>query len=47
MQEGESRQEVLETLKEELKNDRSKTQVIEFTKLNLLELTRKHMFSNE
>lgn len=47
MQEGKSRQEVLETLKEELKNDRSKTQVIEFTKLNLLELTRKHMFSNE
>lgn len=47
MQEGESRQEVLETLKEELKKDRSKTQVIEFTKLNLLELTRKHMFSNE
>lgn len=47
MQEGESRQEVLETLEEELKKDRSKTQVIEFTKLNLLELTRKHMFSNE
>lgn len=47
MQEGKSRQEVLEALKEELKNDRSKTQVIEFTKLNLLELTRKHMFSNE
>lgn len=47
MQEGESRQKVLETLKEELKKDRSKTQVIEFTKLNLLELTRKHMFSNE
>ncbi len=47
MKEGKSRQEVLETLKEELKNDRSKTQVIEFTKLNLLELTRKHMFSNE
>lgn len=29
-----------------LKEDRSKTQVLEFTKLNLLELTRKHIFSN-
>ncbi len=45
MQESESREKVLETLKEELKKDRSKTQIIEFTKLNLLELTRKHMFS--
>ena len=30
----------------ELKKDRSKTQIIEFTKLDLLEMTRKHMFSN-
>ena len=47
MHEQESRQKVLETLKQALKKDRSKTQVIEFTKLNLLEMTRKHMFSNE
>lgn len=47
MHEQESRKKVLETLKQALKKDRSKTQVIEFTKLNLLEMTRKHMFSNE
>jgi len=47
MREQESREKVLETLKQSLKKDRSKTQVIEFTKLNLLEMTRKHMFSNE
>lgn len=47
MHEQESRQKVLETLKQALKKDRSKTQVIEFTKLNLLEMTRKHMFSNK
>ena len=46
MQEQETREKVLETLKQALKKDRSKTQVIEFTKLNLLEMTRKHMFSN-
>lgn len=45
MQEAKSREQVLQTLKQALKKDRSKTQVIEFTKLNLLEMTRKHMFS--
>ena len=45
MHEAKSREQVLETLKQALKKDRSKTQVIEFTKLNLLEMTRKHMFS--
>ncbi len=47
MQEAKSREQVLETLKQALKKDRSKTQVIEFTKLNLLEMTRKHMFSGK
>jgi Ribonuclease G/E len=47
MQEDGSREEVLNALNSELKKDRSKTQVIEFTKLNLLEMTRKHMFSEE
>ena len=47
MHDEESRKSVLETLTTELKKDRSKTQIIEFTKLDLLELTRKHMFSNE
>ena len=45
MQEAKSREQVLKTLRQALKKDRSKTQVIEFTKLNLLEMTRKHMFS--
>ena len=30
-----------------LKQDRAKTQIMQFTKLNLLEMTRKHMFSGE
>ena len=47
MHDEKSRKAVLETLTKELKKDRSKTQIIEFTKLDLLELTRKHMFSNE
>ena len=34
-------------LKKSLKEDRSKTQIMQFTKLNLLEMTRKHMFSGE
>ena len=37
---------IRQLLKEKLKDDRSKTQVLEFTKLNLLEMTRKHMYSN-
>lgn len=43
----ESKKIVINELKENLKKDRSKTQILEFTKLNLLEMTRKHMFSNE
>ena len=33
-------------LKEELKKDRAKTQVEGFTKLNLMEMTRKHICSH-
>ena len=47
MQKEESREKIKQLLKEELKKDRSKTQILDFTKLNLLELTRKHMFSNK
>lgn len=47
MQSKESKKQIIEELKENLKQDRSKTQILEFTKLNLLEMTRKHMFSNE
>ncbi len=42
----ESRQEVIDIFKRELKKDRSKVQIEGFTKLNLLELTRKHICSN-
>ena len=47
MNEESSREEIIELLKENLKTDRAKTQVMEFTKLSLLEITRKHMFSEE
>ena len=35
--------EIFKLLKEELKKDRSKTEVLGFTKLNLLEMTRQHL----
>ncbi len=41
----EDEEKITQILKENLKKDRSKTQVVGFTKLNLLEMTRKHMFS--
>ena len=47
MEEEESKQEIIQILKENLKLDRSKTQIAGFSKLNLLEMTRKHMYSNE
>lgn len=47
MNEESSKEEIIELLKENLKTDRAKTQVMEFTKLSLLEITRKHMFSEE
>lgn len=47
MKEKESKELIIEILKENLKKDRSKTQVIGFTELNLLEMTRKHMYSND
>lgn len=46
MKQEEHKKKIIELLKEEFKKDRSKTQVLEFTKLNLLEVTRKHVFSN-
>ena len=39
----ENRNEILELLEKYLKQDRSKTQIIGFTKLDLLELTRKKL----
>ena len=47
MNEESSREEIIELLKENFKEDRAKTQVMEFTKLSLLEITRKHIFSEE
>ncbi len=47
MQEEENKQKIIEVLSEELKKDRSKTQVVGFSKLNLLEMTRKHICSND
>lgn len=46
MKNEKNKEKILSTLIEKLKKDRSKTQVIGFTKLNLLEMTRKHMYSN-
>lgn len=45
MMEEENKEKIIETLKNELKKDRTKTQIIGFSKLNLLELTRKHICS--
>ena len=47
MKDEENKKKIIQVLEENLKKDRSKTQVIGFTKLNLLEMTRKHMCSNE
>ena len=42
MKEKENQDKIINLLKEELKKDRSKTQIMGFSKLNLLEMTRKH-----
>lgn len=47
MQKEENKQRIIDTLRECLKNDRSKTQIVGFSKLNLLEMTRKHIYSQE
>lgn len=46
MKKQEHRESIEELLKEELKKDRTKTQVEGFTKLDLMELTRKHICSH-
>ena len=43
MQKEENKEKIEKLLREELKQDRAKTQVEGFTKLNLMELTRKHI----
>lgn len=47
MKKEENREKIEKLLKEELKKDRSKTQVEGFTKLDLMELTRKHICSHK
>ncbi len=47
MKEKEHKEKIIQILQENLKNDRSKTQIVGFTKLNLLEMTRRHMCSND
>ncbi len=47
MKQQENKEKIEKLLKEELKKDRSKTQVEGFTKLDLLELTRKHICSHK
>ena len=47
MQEEEDKKAIEELLKEELKKDRSKTQIEGFTKLDLMEMTRKHICSHK
>ena len=46
MKNEENKEKIIELLKEELRKDRSKTQIVGFSKLNLLELTRKHICGN-
>lgn len=46
MRTQENKDRIEDLLKEELKKDRAKTQVEGFTKLNLMELTRKHICSH-
>ena len=46
MKQEENKEKILSILAEELKKDRSKTQIVGFSKLNLLELTRKHICGN-
>ena len=40
-----NKQRILKIFEEELKKDSSKVQIEGFTKLNLLELTRKHVYT--
>ncbi len=47
MKNQEDREKVEELLKEELKKDRTKTQVEGFTKLDLMEMTKKHICSHK
>lgn len=47
MEKKETKQKILEILEDNIKKDRSKIQIIGFTPLDLLEITRKHICSND
>ena len=47
MKKEETKQKILEILEDNIKKDRSKIQIVGFTPLDLLEMTRKHMCSND
>ena len=47
MHEAENKKEIIELLAQSLKKDRTKSQILGFTKLNLLEMTRKNMCNND
>ena len=47
MHEEENKKEIIELLAQSLKKDRTKSQILGFTKLNLLEMTRKNMCNND
>ena len=47
MKKEEHKEKIMNILKEKLKEDRAKTQIEGFTKLDLMELTRKHICSHK
>lgn len=47
MHEEKNKKEIIYLLEENLKKDRTKSQILGFTKLNLLEMTRKNMCNND
>lgn len=47
MHNDKNKSEIIESITQELKKDRTKSQVLGFTKLNLLEMTRKNMCNND
>lgn len=47
MHEEKNKDEIVKLLTQELKKDRTKSQILGFTKLNLLEMTRKNMCNND
>ena len=47
MHEEDNKNSIIQLLTQELKKDRTKSQILGFTKLNLLEMTRKNMCNND